>query len=197
MSSVPSTPMLSQFSTPNQTSSFSSPSNSPEETHPRIIITGETDVFVQESIRLPGYGDDFAPTIPSLLEEYTGRIEQIWKQKLAEHREKLEAKITEGERLTEKVKNLEKQLSETEIESAKLEDQLAETAAQLSDAAKEYAAKEEIWNSVMGPLARLENENNEVREQLKEIKQQLERTNDSIAEERENRFRSKRHPSSA
>jgi chromosome segregation ATPase len=166
--------------------------------------TEENEMFAQESMRLTDSGNDNVPTITSLLNEYTDRMEQIEKLRLAEqrrehemiqaelrkqkdsalsdlnkaqaltnkYREELDAKVTEEERLTEKVKALEKQLGET--------------ATQLSDATKENAAKEKIWNSVLGSLARLENENNEIREQLKELKQQLERTYASIAEERAN-----------
>ncbi|KAL4815470.1 hypothetical protein BDW67DRAFT_185745 [Aspergillus spinulosporus] len=215
MSSVPSTPMSFQFSTPNQTSRFSSPSNSPEETHPRIMVTEETDVFAQESPRLPDSGDDFASSIPSVLKACTDNIMQIVGQKLDEQRTnheaiqaelqkekdsalsdlereqglaarykgELEAEITERKQLTENLKTLEKQLNEVKIERANLEGQLAEKVAQLSNAAEEYAKKEEIWNSVMGILARIENENNEIREKL-------ERTNASIAEQRANHDRS-------
>ncbi|KAL4744075.1 hypothetical protein BDV11DRAFT_165766 [Aspergillus similis] len=217
MTSTPSTPTLSQFSTPNQTPRFFSPSNSPEETHPLIMNTEENDILAQESIGLPDSGDDFVPTIISLLNEYRGMMERIKNGRLAEqrrdheriqaelqrqrdsaqsdlekeqalttgYREELEAKITEKKRLTKTVETLQKQLDEAKVERAKMEDQLAMKAAQLSDAAKEYAMKE-IWNSVMGPLARIENENSEIRDQLREINQQLEGTNALIAEERAN-----------
>ncbi|KAL6232820.1 hypothetical protein BDW75DRAFT_242581 [Aspergillus navahoensis] len=99
-------------------------------------------------------------------------------------KKELEAEIAKNKLLVERVETLERQLAKEQVERNKMEGQMAENAAQLSDAATQSSKTQDLLNSIWSALAKKENENIEIREELVGKTQQLDRANALIAEER-------------